>query len=148
MAYLSASSQGKSLLHQAILRKIFVDIRFSERGSNAREVEEKTYMLFLDYLEECEQAQSSDGVADYQCQDETDQSAITLPMVLSFSTGAEEVPPLGFPHDPVLGFSDSLYPTAATCAIQLTLPTRYTDYSAFKAALDLAFLSHGGFGLS
>ena len=36
-------------------RKLFVDVRFSERGSNAREKEESVYMMFLDYLEECEQ---------------------------------------------------------------------------------------------
>ena len=73
---------------------------------------------------------------------------VTLPVIMVFFTGAEEMPPLGFPHDPVLNFADALYPTASTCAIQLTLPTKYTDYPAFKSALDLAFICHGGFGLS
>ena len=69
-------------------------------------------------------------------------------MILAFFTGAEEMPPLGFPHDPVLNFADQPYPTASTCAIQLTLPTNYLEYPPFKSALDLAFVSHGGFGLS
>ena len=69
-------------------------------------------------------------------------------MILEFFTGADEIPPLGFPHEPVLNFSDGPYPTASTCAIQLTLPTQYRYYHPFKSALDLAFICHGGFGLS
>ena len=38
-----------------VFRKLFVDVRFSEQGSNAREKEESVYMMFLDYLKECEQ---------------------------------------------------------------------------------------------
>ena len=73
---------------------------------------------------------------------------VTIPLILAFFTGAEQIPPLGFPYDPVLTFADNPYPTASTCAIQLTLPTKYSQYSPFKSALDLAFTSHGGFGLS
>ena len=74
---------------------------------------------------------------------------VTLPMVLSFFTGAEEIPPLGFPHDPTLNFSDdNLYPTASTCAIELTLPTQYETYDQFKKYVSYAMLNHGGFGLS
>ena len=40
-------------------RKLFLDTRFSEQGSNSREREEKVYMFFLDYLEECEQGSIS-----------------------------------------------------------------------------------------
>lgn len=49
----------------------------------------------------------------------------------------------------MLVFSDDIvYPSASTCAIQLTLPTRYSSYDTFKKALDTGFLMHGGFGLS
>ena len=41
-----------------------------------------------------------------------------------------------------------LLPTASTCALQLTLPTCYPEYVAFKRALDTAFTMHGGFGMS
>ena len=71
-------------------------------------------------------------------------------MVLSFFTGADEIPPLGLPHDPQLNFSPiSPFPTASTCAIQLTLPTmHHEDSHQFDSSMDQAFLSHGGFGLS
>ncbi len=42
------------LLLTDCVRKIFKAIEFSEKGSNAREKEETTYMMFLDYLHECE----------------------------------------------------------------------------------------------
>jgi len=66
-----------------------------------------------------------------------------------FFSGAFGIPPAGYDVDPFIYFSDkNLYPTASTCALQLTLPTRYSDYSSFKNALDTGFLMHGGFGLS
>ena len=43
---------------------------------------------------------------------------------------------------------DSPFPTAPTCALQLTVPTCYTEYGLFKHALDTAFTMHGGFGMS
>lgn len=74
---------------------------------------------------------------------------MTLSEILIFSTGADEERPLGYSHNPVLNFNnDNYYPTASTCAIQLTLPTRFCDYPSFKSSLDHAFLNHGGFGLS
>ena len=72
---------------------------------------------------------------------------VTLPKILSFFTGADEVPPLGFPHEPKLCFSENVYPTASTCAIQFTLPTQYSSYVDFKAAVGFALLNHGGFAL-
>ncbi len=75
--------------------------------------------------------------------------AVSLEMILSFFTGANEIPPLGLPHDPQLNFSPSgVYPTASTCAIELTLPTRYEHSDEFDKALNTAFISHGGIGLS
>ena len=70
-------------------------------------------------------------------------------MILIFFTGAKEIPPLGLPHDPQLNFNSTLsYPTASTCAIELTLPTMYEDNHEFEAAMNTAFLAYGGFGLS
>ena len=40
-------------------RKLFVEVRFSEQGSNVREKEENSYMMFLDYLAECEKGSIS-----------------------------------------------------------------------------------------
>lgn len=79
---------------------------------------------------------------------------VNLETVLLFFTGAEEIPPTGYElssGQPVLNFNNtSPYPTASTCAIVLTLPTKYHQqpYSVFKRMMDTAMVSHGGFGLS
>ena len=68
---------------------------------------------------------------------------------MSFFSGADEIPVMGYLHDPELNFSPtSPYPTSSTCALQLTLPTCYSEYSPFQDAMDTALLCHGGFGLS
>ena len=68
--------------------------------------------------------------------------------VLSFFTGASVVPPLGFDTKPSLYFNaGAVYPTASTCALHLTLPTKYyQQYEEFKAKMVQALTSHGGFG--
>lgn len=77
---------------------------------------------------------------------------ITLERVLSFFSGAEEIPPNR--HcvliQPCLNFNNiQPHPTASTCAIALTLPTKYYDqpYDAFKRAINTATTCHSGFGL-
>jgi hypothetical protein len=71
---------------------------------------------------------------------------VTLPNILSFFTGADEVPPLGFPHQPTLSFSSSNpYPTASTCAIQLYQPN--TSLIQLSGRLLHMLLNHGGFAL-
>ena len=72
---------------------------------------------------------------------------ITLGEVLSFFTGTNRIPPLGF-ADATLNFSPTNpYPTASTCALTLTLPTKYTSYAEFKSVFVFSMQSHGGFGL-
>ena len=72
---------------------------------------------------------------------------MSLGRVLAFFTGADTIPPLGY-ASAVLNFNPlNLYPTASTCAVELTLPTRYAQYDQFKKQLDVAFTMHGGFGL-
>ena len=66
--------------------------------------------------------------------------------MIFFFSGADDIPPKGYPREPELNFNpSSKYPTASTCALQLTLPICYDQ---FKSALDVAFTMHGGFGLS
>ena len=74
---------------------------------------------------------------------------VHLSKILSFFTGAESVPALGFDVQPVLTFSPSaIYPTASTCALQLTLPTmHYNKPDTFKEKMLYALKNHGGFGL-
>ena len=72
---------------------------------------------------------------------------MTLKTILAFFTGADGTPPLGY-SSAVLTFNPTNpYPTASTCAIQLTLPTKYSDYQEFKKHMDTAFTLYGGFGL-
>ena len=73
----------------------------------------------------------------------------SLKMIMSFFPGADEIPPMGYPHEPELNFNNtSPYPTASTCALQLTLPTCYNEYCAYQSAMNTALFMHGGFGLS
>ncbi len=73
---------------------------------------------------------------------------ISLKIILAFFSGADTVPPLGFGKEATLSFNPTNpYPTASTCALELTLPTKYTKYEEFKRQLDVAFSMHGGFGL-
>ena len=57
---------------------------------------------------------------------------LTMGGVLSYFTGADSIPPLGF-DDATLSFNNTNpYPTASTCTLCLTLPTMYQDYASFK----------------
>ena len=72
---------------------------------------------------------------------------VTLETVLVFFTGADCTPPLGL-SPATMYFSHSIaYPVASTCAVSLTLPTKYEEFPEFKRNLDIAFVMHGGFGL-
>ena len=74
---------------------------------------------------------------------------VSLGMVMSFFSGADDIPPIGYRRPPEINFNPtSPYPTSSTCALQLTLPTGYSEYGPFKRALDTAFTMHGRFGLS
>lgn len=67
---------------------------------------------------------------------------------LKFFTGAELIPPVGFDVECTLNFnSSSVYPMASTCALILTLPSKYEDYTCFKEHMLFAFTNNGGFGL-
>ncbi len=67
----------------------------------------------------------------------------SLDMILSFFTGADSVPPLGYRN--VLSFNHmSLYPTASTCAVELTLPTRHQDYNNLNVIWTVHLLRLGG----
>ena len=63
----------------------------------------------------------------------SDECTVTLAKILMFATGAEQVPPGGFPHPPTINFnSENHYATASTCTLILTLPTKhYADYDGF-----------------
>ena len=107
---------------------------FFEVGTSERTKEEATYMLFIDFLHQCE------------CGDIPD---MRLSDVLSFFTGSRFLPPIGFDTQPALRFkSDAMYPLASTGVLQLTLPTMYhNDPTSFQDKVAFGMKNHGGFGL-
>ena len=63
--------------------------------------------------------------------DDEDIYVLNLSDCLSFFTGANRVPPTGFNACTLNFSSTNIFPTASTCALTLTLPTKYHDnYSA------------------
>ena len=75
-------------------------------------------------------------------------SEVPLQEVLSFFSGASQIPPLGFDAELSITFShDAVYPTASTCSLSLTLPAQYEDYCIFKQKMTQVMTWHGSFGL-
>ena len=72
---------------------------------------------------------------------------VSLKTVLAFFTGADCIPPLGYTSATLTFNPTDPYPTASTCAIQLTLPTKYESFEEFKEHMNTALRMHGGFGL-
>lgn len=70
----------------------------------------------------------------------------TLGDVLSFATGADVPPVLGFDNSPVIAFTDMAFATANTCATTLRLPTVYDSYDEFKEKMDFSILNSPCFG--
>ena len=69
--------------------------------------------------------------------------------VLAFVTGADSIPPMGFPKDPVILFSKDksrLLPVSSTCSLSLTLSTGLVEYSVFQKNMDMAVLNAYEFG--
>ena len=67
--------------------------------------------------------------------------------MLAFFTRNDSLPPSGLP-DATLSFnSRNAHPCASTCTIELTLPTKFQNYSLFKMNMDIAFTKHRGFQL-
>lgn len=72
---------------------------------------------------------------------------VVLSEVLAFFTGAESIPPLGFESATLTFNPYNPYPTASTCGLCLTIPTKYETYDEFKQHFLFAMCNHGGFGL-
>lgn len=79
----------------------------------------------------------------------TDDVSLGLEDCLAFFSGANSIPAAGFDDICTLNFSPSnMYPTASTCALVLTLPTRHHgNYAMFREKMLYGFANHGGFGL-
>jgi len=69
--------------------------------------------------------------------------------VLSFITGADRPPPMGFPNTPQIMFDtskDRSLPTSSTCGPTLYLPLVLNDPDLFSQKMDFAICCAHGFG--
>lgn len=80
-------------------------------------------------------------------------SNATLGEVLTFATGSDEIPPLGFSPMPQIRFWEDIHPKANTCANTLYLPMSAgshgeVEFEEFKAKMDEGILNSPSFGLA
>ena len=83
------------------------------------------------------------------CESGQEAVSVCLKQILSFATGADAIPPLGFPTSPVILFSKDkscLLPISSTCALSLTLSLGLVEYFVFKNNMDTAVLNAYEFG--
>lgn len=85
----------------------------------------------------------------FYCYYLTEDNRTTLQSILTFTTGSNVVPPMGFSPQPSLEFlhTGGKYPIANTCINCLRLPL-YMEYEAFKEAMDFAIRNTQGFGMA
>jgi hypothetical protein len=117
-------------------------INFSQVGCNDRSGEEKSILWWEEMLDNLSQKEEVDG--------------ISLKELLTFVTGADEVPPAGFPklididfyYQPLDSRGQVLrrLPHASTCALQLYLPRNVPDYEEMKNLLRESLHGCQGFG--
>lgn len=112
------TSAGEKPLTTEILLALFATKCFSDRNTSEYKKEESMYMMFRDMIDDFE----------------ANPSTVILQEVLSFFTGSIRIPIGGFDCDAILCFSpQAYYPSASTCALQLTLPTQfYNDEASFR----------------
>jgi len=75
---------------------------------------------------------------------------VTLRDLLQFITGADKIPPLGFPKNITVRFyektSQHHYPTVSTCDLSIQLPRGFQCPDTFQSLLEEAVLGAHGFG--
>ena len=125
-----------------------IQVHFSEEGEDEEErvKEESTYSMFVDLLYD------SEGNVECKCIHLIIISAknveLKLEDILMLFTGTADIPPNGFHAIPTVNFSYSeVFPTAATCFNELTLPTKYNGQpQMFREKFIFAISNHRGFG--
>ncbi|XP_060595302.1 G2/M phase-specific E3 ubiquitin-protein ligase-like [Ruditapes philippinarum] len=125
----------KTPLNVNLLKSIY-EVNFSEEGSNLRKQEDDTMYAFECFLQDCE-----DNVTCVQISD-----------LLSFWTGAVEIPLLGFETKLQIGFvsdnsQQNLLPVAHTCGMILDLPRGILCPENFKTRMIKALQWGGEFHL-
>lgn len=120
------------MLTGEMIEAVFSTIQYSEPGSNKRRQEEKTITYWCDLLLDIE-----DGKA-----------GISLKEILTFATGSDQIPYLGFGVDPSIEFlHEETFPKANTCAMVLRLPV-HNSFNSFKESMEFAIQNSPGFGMA
>ena len=128
---------------------------FSDSGTRQRELQEQSYVFFGDFLDLVEGTSILFSVwlklsIVYSISTDKQIDGCTLGDVLSFFSGADYPPPLGFNKKPQLQFlaneGKKILPTASTCALTLWLPTCHMTGEDFNQSLRMAILDNDGFG--
>ena len=143
------------------IEQLFKTVRFTEDNAEIREKEEAAFVNFLDFLTECESKLIPvcfNLILTRDLLELTGKSIkydiekgrvieIALGHVLSFFSGTEAIPPLGFSLTPSIEFTPGILPRASTCTLTLMLPTDAHDcYQSFKEGIVCGLVNHGGFG--
>ncbi|XP_038560055.1 G2/M phase-specific E3 ubiquitin-protein ligase-like [Micropterus salmoides] len=134
IAFLPLFTNMQEPMSKAAFKALF-SYNYSRRGSNHREAEEDTiysWEMVLNMIE--------DKVTDLKFED-----------LLIFTTGADEVPPLGFPRKPSIDFYEQeaglrRLPYASTCTMCLYLPRGVSQEEELHEMILLATRGSLGFG--
>ncbi|XP_038560059.1 G2/M phase-specific E3 ubiquitin-protein ligase-like [Micropterus salmoides] len=134
IAFLPLFTNMQEPMSKAAFKALF-SYNYSRRGSNHREAEEDTIYCWEMVLNMIE-----DKVTDLKFED-----------LLIFTTGADEVPPLGFPRKPSVDFYEQeaglrRLPYASTCTMCLYLPRGVSQEEELHEMLLLATRGSLGFG--
>ncbi|XP_011406870.1 PREDICTED: uncharacterized protein LOC105314410 [Amphimedon queenslandica] len=142
-------SSGKKQLNATELLNLFT-IVWSPVGSNARESEESVIYAWTNYVHDCAGAGHKVN----------DNIVITLEKILTFISGSDTVPPMGFDGIPQICFTGPIHnsgrapdnkdirlPSASTCGPILYLPLCLTDPDLFTEKMDTAIIGAQIFGI-
>ncbi|XP_013877514.1 G2/M phase-specific E3 ubiquitin-protein ligase, partial [Austrofundulus limnaeus] len=118
-------------LHAVSLEEMqgLFQLHLSEPGSNNRRVENQTLLFWNDWLMEVDEGTRP----------------VTLGQILTFASGVENIPPLGFCTTPRMEFlhcqdgSRRVFPEANTCEVILRLPLHPT-YTLFVEFMESGIL--------
>ena len=75
-----------------------------------------------------------------------DGDSVSLQLIMTFFSGAEKEPPLGFAEKSRLEFIEGDFAMASTCLPTLRISFCHRDYTSFVMFMTLSLIGHDGFG--
>ena len=160
---------GKPKLTATTLLATF-EVKWSLQGSNQREKEEAVIFGWTEYVHDTEGLYSYTKWFCSNCimylyliaflniagrvipteDPDGEDMWVDLGSIMSFATGSDHPPPLGFPNAPDIQFETDLsksLPFASTCAPTLYLPLALNEPDLFKEKMDFAICCAHRFGI-